>query len=230
MIHAYINTADLTAAIYVLENMIGRDSYGSLGYDRTPSDLDSLARVVEVQLHMDIIMKRIRWVKSRLDAAKAGDYLPKPIFMGYVQEQKKLWSMWNRGKDACKEAVNGDKGLWSWFFNLENREEFLADYLSIGFNRYWTNAKDEEVSVDKNGMPITDNRHEETDIQFAENYDGNTWNGHWMHDCLDNRVRDFYVDLPDRDGGYVPPCRDVTYVYGTTDDGEWESIMASCPF
>jgi hypothetical protein len=107
-------------------------------------DWDELAHLVEIQLFMRRCMDRIEWVGKRLEAAKAGAFLPREQFVALVEERKVLWAKWKAGKEASQKLVGEEKALWGVFFNIEDHEEFLAKHLEMDVSIWNTFGRDDE--------------------------------------------------------------------------------------
>jgi hypothetical protein len=140
---------DEAAARAVLDAALVKGELDAIADDESPRlyngiDWDKLAHLVEVQLFMRRCMDRIEWIGQRLDAAKAGDFLPYESFMALVDERKMLWVKWNAGKAASAGIVGEEKALWGVFFNIEDREEFLAKHLEMDVSIWNTYGRDDE--------------------------------------------------------------------------------------
>lgn len=72
------------------------------------------------------------WDKfNQLKAERNGRY---SLMMEKIPLRQKYWSHWKNLRDQCMELIGGDKAIWARYFQIEDKEEFLREYLSRDFN------------------------------------------------------------------------------------------------
>lgn len=165
--------------------------------------LDQLLDLVE---RMNKGMSMIKECDERLAWFKAGNYVPRNVFMSWVTRKNKLWSHWK-----ALQAQAHSLGVWADYYKLLNEE----------ISTYWT--------VEQEGIDHLSEQSERAMADWKQQFEACLLDAH----LEEMAAYDVRVELPIRTGGYVPPCRDVTHQYTQphmSEEAEWESLMASCPF
>jgi hypothetical protein len=93
-------------------------------------DIEHRAELVnELQARMDKGMSMIEECNERLAYFKAGNYVPKPVFMAWVERRSRLWTHWFKLKDE-KMALANHKAVWAKAYKLEEGDTGKYDPIS----------------------------------------------------------------------------------------------------
>lgn len=167
-----IDEKDLELAHQILQAALCEEE---ISHDESPKtfngiDWDKMAHLVEVQLFMEKVMSNINQIDERLARAKAGEYLPRDVFMLLVDQKKSCWSKWNQGKELSAQIVNGDKQMWGVFFNIEDKAEFLKNHLEMEVSQWNTFGRDDEEdeSFEKYHVAVIDQLAEAHLVEMRE--------------------------------------------------------------
>lgn len=176
---------------------------------------DTLLRLVELQIRMARGMNLINQANDTLEYFQSSyeNRVSRDVFMSWVDQRTKLWTLWNKLKDNCASLVSGHKWVWRQYF--EHLEEFIT--LDEVYNHLYQEeeerAKEEEIGpwfctsdpeaiddqVDKNLSPP---EHAETLLIT-----------HMIETAKEQKPLSKWEEVPNRTGGYVPKVTDLTNDY-----------------
>ena len=152
-------------------------------------DEDLLAQFCELNIKIQIALdwfksnsEAIQAIQNRLDAAKAGDYLPRDVFMQYVNILKKRKANASAASPRYKQIkaeqealLAKEPSLWARWYNEEEPEEWLQEYLSRDINNYSTwggrDESDEDTEKPDSRMSPSDEIYADTHIQDMYEYE-----------------------------------------------------------
>lgn len=161
--------------------------------------LDTLLSLIE---RMNTGMSMIKECDDRLAWFKDGHYVPRTVFISWVNKKNKLWAHW-RTLQAEAHALN----MWPAYYSLLNED--------LG-NAYWCTPDSEDIDnqVDLYSETTTVEQYKDAHLQEMAKYE--------VRVELPTRTHGHVPPCRDVTHLYTQP--------EMCEEAEWDSLMATCPF
>lgn len=134
---------------------------------------------------------------GKMDEYKAKAFLTRDcnqVYFSWFDHRARLWDCWNGIKAQCTTLIGIDTYTWVQYFELEQESS----------NLYYVTSDSEELD---NLVALFRGQEETIDSMFET---------HMVEEREYNKK--VQVKWPERTGGYVPFCKDVTHLYVETEE------------